>query len=147
MYIESDTPIVTDEPIDWDAITTFLMSGETNLIRLHHEALILDAHKHMVHGTDMDGLFTRTSQFSARPHIATTAFYRRVLETCFSPDACSFLEDRLYGVCDQAFLVDGMNGWRQYAMHLYSPPGNNIKRSYHLDGRAGEAKFDDSQIF
>lgn len=146
MFVEQDTPLVTDEPIDWKAITEFILSGHSNLVRLAHEAMIHPEHQHMHHGTEQDGLFTRTSQWSQRPHVASTAFYRRILETCFSPDARSFIEDRMHSVCDEAYKRDGLAGWRQYAAHVYSPAGN-IKRSYTTDGRAGEPKYDDTQVF
>lgn len=146
LYLESDCPLVTDEMIPWTTVTDFILSGESNLVRLAHEAMLHPEHQHMHHGTEHAGLFTLTSQFSARPHVASTAFYRRIMETCFSPDAKSFIEDKMHSVCDEAYRRDGLAGWRQYAMHVYTPEGN-IKRSYTLDGRAGEAKFDETQVF
>jgi hypothetical protein len=144
MYVEQDTPLVTDEPIDWEVVTAFLDSGESNLVRLAHEALILEPHQHMFHG--VDGLFTRTSQWSQRPHIASVAYYRRILAAHFTPNATSFVEDMMHGVVDEAYRVDGMAGWNQHRLHMYTPAGN-IKRSYHTDGRAGELKYDSSQVF
>lgn len=144
MYVEHDTPLVTDEPIDWPAVLHMLDTGESNSVRFHHEAVIPDDHTHMMHG--QDGLFLRTSQYSQRPHIATVAFYRRVLDQ-FSPDAKSFIEDRMYGVVTQAERTDRRHGWNQWRLHIYAPPGGNIKRSYHLDGRAGAPKWDDTQVF
>jgi hypothetical protein len=146
MYVEQDAPLVTDEKIDFDQIAEFITSGESNLVRLSHEALILEPHQHMFHGTECDGLFTRTSQWSQRPHVASVAYYRRILANHFSPNAKSFLEDQLHGVLDEAYRVDGIAGWQQHRVHMYTPPGN-IKRSWHSDGRAGEPKYDSSQIF
>lgn len=146
LYVESDTPLVTDELIAWPAITEFILSGQSNLVRLSHESHLLPAHSHMHHGTDHAGLFTRTSQYSARPHVAAVAYYRRCLDSYFTPHARSFLEDRLHGVVDEAWNTDGMAGWNQHRLHIYTPEGN-IKRSWHSDGRAGEAKFDDTQVF
>jgi hypothetical protein len=146
MYVEADCPLVTDELIAWPAVTEFILSGESNLVRFAHEAMIHPEHVHMHHGTDHGTLFTRTSQWSQRPHIATTAFYRRLLDCYFSRDARCFLEDRLHGILDEAFKIDGIEGWHQFRTHLYTPDGN-IKRSYTTDGRAGEAKYDASQIW
>jgi len=143
MYVEQDTPLVTDEPIDWDAITRFILDGHSNCVRLAHEAVIPGEHMHLMHGDDQG--FIRTSQYSARPHVASVAYYRRLLDH-FSPNACSFLEDKLYGVVDEAFHIDGLAGWRQHRIHIYNP-GQNMKRSYHLDGRAGEPKWDELQVF
>lgn len=146
LYVEADCPLVTDEMIPWPTITDFILTGESNLVRLSHESHLLPAHSHMHHGSDHAGLFTRTSQYSARPHVASVAYYRRCLESYFTPDARSFLEDRLHGVVDEAWNTDGMAGWNQHRLHIYTP-GGNIKRSYTLDGRAGESKFDDTQVF
>lgn len=146
MYVESDTPLVTDEPIAWSAVTDFILSGESNLVRFHHEARIPGEHQHMCHDTEHAGLFTRTSQWSQRPHVASTAFYRRLMECYFSPDSKGFLEDRLHGVLDEAYKRDGLAGWNQFRTHIYTPEGN-IKRSYHTDGRAGEPKWDESQVW
>ena len=144
MYVEQDTPLVVDQPIDFPEILDFVTHGHSNMVRLHHEAVIPAAHAHMMHGTD--GSFIRTSQWSQRPHIATTAFYRRVL-TCFTGNAKSFIEDKMHGVVSEAFNVDGMHGWEQWRLHIYNSGDGNLKRSYHLDGRAGEPKLDDTQTF
>jgi hypothetical protein len=147
LYVEQDTPLVTDEPIDWDAVKRMLVEGHSNLIRFHHEALVLDEHQHMMHGADdEDFYFTRTSQWSQRPHAASVAYYRRILGAHFSPNAKCFIEDKMHGVLDEAWNVDGMQGWLQHRTHLYTPPGN-IKRSYHTDGRGGAPKYDDSQVW
>jgi hypothetical protein len=146
LYVESDTPLVTDEKIDFDQITEFITAGQSNLVRLSHEAHILEPHRHMFHGTECDGLFTRTSQWSQRPHIASVAYYRRILANHFTPNAKSFLEDQMHGVLDEAYRVDGIAGWMQHRVHMYTPSGN-IKRSWHSDGRAGEPKFAETQTF
>lgn len=144
LFVEQDTPIVVDEPINWDAITKYILDGQSNMVRLHHEATILEAHQHLMHG--IDGEFALTSQYSARPHIASVAFYERLL-THFSPQAKCFLEDNLYGVISTAYERHGMLGWDQHRLHIWHPDTGNIKRSVHLDGRAGESKYDTRQTF
>lgn len=145
LYVEHDTPLVTDEPINWAKVRDHIETGQSNLVRFHHEGVIPAEHQHMMHGRDDE--FIRTSQWSQRPHLASTAFYRRIMDNCFTTDANSFIEDKMHGVCDEAFRIDGIDGWYQYRLHIYSPFGDNIKRSYHLDGRAGDTKYDGSQIF
>lgn len=145
MYVEHDTPLVTDEPINFAAVANFIRHGRSNLVRFHHESVIPAEHEHMIHGDE--GSFIRTSQWSQRPHVASVAFYRRILNTCFTPDARSFLEDKMHSVVDQAYRIDGMPGWEQYRLHIYNPGGGNLKRSYHTDGRAGEPKWDGTQVF
>lgn len=146
MYVEQDTPLMVDRSIDFDTIQNYILDGHSNLVRLSHEAQILDVHQHMFHGQETNGPFTRTSQYSARPHIASVAFYRRLLDNYFTPNAKSFLEDRLHGVIGNAYERDEMAGWNQFRMHMWTPDGD-IKRSLHSDGRAGGPKFDDRQIF
>lgn len=134
-YVEHDAPLVTDEPIDFNAIENFLLRGHSDVVRLHHEAVIPDEHQHMMHGTDKG--FLRTSQWSQRPHVSTVAFYNRVMESHFPWSDRVFIEDRMHGVVDSAYRDHGPLGWQQYRLHIYSPPGENLKRSYHLDGRKG----------
>ena len=145
MYVEQDTPLVTDEPIDWESIRHFIMSGQSNLVRLHHEGVIPADHEKMMH--NHDGGFIRTSQWSQRPHIASVAYYRRILDSHFSANSKCFIEDKMHGVLDEAYNVDGMPGWNQHRVHIYDPGNGNMKRSYHTDGRDGEAKYDTTQVF
>jgi hypothetical protein len=152
MYVEQDTPLVTDEPIAWDDIIDMIESGDSNVVRLHHEGVIPDPHQHMMHGTEdaetsRFTAFTRTSQWSQRPHVASVAYYRRIMDSHFTENAKCFIEDVMHGVVDNAYRLDGMNGWRQHRLHIYTPDGGNIKRSYTTDGRAGEPKYDDTQVF
>lgn len=145
VYVEQDTPFVTDETIDWQKCTDFLASGESNMIRFHFESEIPSAHKHMMIGQPRKG-FLRTAQWSQRPHIATTAFYRRIMTECFSDETNSFIEDNMHGKVWNAYERDGGHGWDQFRVHIYYPEGS-LKRSYHTDGRQGEPKWDDRQTF
>lgn len=150
LFVEQDTPLVIDEPIEIENCENFLLSGNGDMIRFHHEAVIPKEHKHMIlegYFDYMTSRFIRTCQWSQRPHLATVAFYRRILNTCFSEDAKSFIEDKMHGVCHETYLQDGKLGWEQYRLFIYAPIGGNIKRSYHTDGRAGEEKYDDTQVF
>lgn len=144
MLVEQDTPLVCDEFIAWDSITEFIMSGKSNCVRLHHEAVLPQEHLPMMHGVEED--FIRTSQFSARPHVATVAFYRQLLAK-FSPDAQCFVEDLAHGLIDEAYKRDGMAGWNLWRLHIYAKDPNNLCRSRHTDGRAGEPKWDSLQTF
>jgi hypothetical protein len=147
LYLESDTPLVTDEPIDWAALSDAVLSGTSNMIRLYHEAVMPSAHTHLMHGDEPGYPLIRTSQWSQRPHLASTAYYRRIMAGCFSRNAKSFIEDKMYGVVDEAYNIDGLVGWCQHRVHLYRPPGNNWKRSLNLDGRGGAPKLDEDQVF
>ena len=145
MYVEQDTPLVVDEPTDFEAITDFILGGYSNVVRLYHEGVMPEEHHHLMHGRHNE--FIETSQWSQRPHIASTAYYRRILNSHFTEDAKCFLEDRMYGILEEAERIDGYQGWVQHRVHIYDPGHGNMKRSYHTDGRAGEAKFDDTQVY
>lgn len=143
LFVEQDTPIVTDEPINWEKIKQFILLGQSNLVRFYHEAHIHPEHKHLMLETKDD--FTETAQWSQRPHLASTAFYARILNNYFSPNACSFIEDVLHGKEYEDFIKYGRLGFEQWKTHIYTPKTTNIKRSLHTDGRAGDKKFE--QIF
>ena len=138
LYVEHDAPLVCDEPIPWGPIQSILSSGEANLIRFHHEAVIPEPHDHMMHGVRDFGegmTMMRTSQWSQRPHLATAAFYGRLMDSYFPWTDRIFIEDRMHGIVDEAYRIYGMPGWEQFRLYIYAPEGNNIKRSYHTDGR------------
>lgn len=144
MFVEQDTPIVTDEPIEWEKIKQFILSGQSNLVRFYHEAFIHPEHKHLM--LETKDIFTETAQWSSRPHIASTAFYTRILRDYFSQNAKCFTEDVLHSKVFIDFDKFGRQGWEQWKLHLYNP-GGNIKRSLHTDGRAGSPKLDNTQVW
>lgn len=136
LYVEHDTPLVTDEHIEFPAISEFLHSGRGDLVRFHHEARIPEEHQAMMHhGYWHKCGVIRTSQWSQRPHLATTAFYQRIMSSHFNWSDKMFIEDVMHGIVDNTFRRYGMEGWQQYRLHIYDPGGGNLKRSYHLDGR------------
>jgi hypothetical protein len=146
LYVEQDTPLVTDEHIEVAAIVSDILRGDSNVIRLHHEGVIPKEHNHLMIGEPQDCL-QKTVQWSQRPHFASKAFYRRVLSENFSKGANCFIEDLLHGKIQDSFNKDGVFGWEQWRLHIYHPPTGNIKRSYHTDGREGAKKYDESQIW
>lgn len=145
-YMEHDTPLVLDYEIEWGQLQQEIITGYSNLIRFHFEAHIPDEHKHLMIGTPERNL-QKTVQWSQRPHLASTAFYKRILSEQFSARAKCFIEDLVHGKVMNDFNAFGEQGWNQWRLHIYHPKGDNIKRSYHTDGRAGSAKYDDTQIF
>jgi hypothetical protein len=133
LYVEQDTPLVMEHNIEWDK----LLSGVSNCIRFHFEAFVPEEHRYLMRGTPKDGLL-ETKQWSQRPHLASTWFYKGIMEL-FSENADCFIEDFIHGQ-----LQSG--DWNKWRVHIYHPEGN-IKRSYHTDGRAGNKKFDEKQIW
>lgn len=145
LYVEQDTPLVLDYPIEWDKIQSFILSGESNLVRFHFEAFVPKEHKHLMIGEPENG-FLKTVQWSQRPHLSSTAFYKRILSENFSSKAKCFIEDLAHGKVIESFNLHGVQGWNQWRLHIYHPDGV-IKRSYNLDGRANSNKFDTTQVF
>lgn len=146
LYVEQDTPLVIDEPIDWDALIDATLSQKANVIRLHFEGVIPEAHTHLMIGKPENDLL-KTVQWSQRPHLARVDFYRQMLEKHFTPDAKCFIEDKIHGCLQDDWGLHGEKGWENWKLFIYHPMTGNIKRSYHTDGRAGAQKLDETQIW
>lgn len=146
LYCEQDTPLVLDYEIPFNELFEIIKNGDSNMIRFHFEAMIPKEHEHMMHGKEKEYDLMKTSQWSQRPHIASKAFYERILNNHFSENTKSFIEDKMHSVLWSSYTENGILGWYQYKVHIYFPEGN-IKRSYHTDGRENEKKYDESQVF
>lgn len=145
LFVEHDTPLVPDYPIEWDGLCKAIENGEANVIRLHHEAGIHPEHQHlMLSGVQMvEGVpMMRTAQWSQRPHLASTAFYRFIIDTYFKESSKAFIEHGVYGPCVEAFNREGVLGWNLWKLWIYAPKGEHIKRSYDLNGRGDGTNFE-----
>lgn len=144
LFVEHDTPLC--ESIPFEGLADLILLGDANMIRLHHEALILDVHMDLM--LDKSPILInnipiiRTGQWSQRPHLASTEFYTRILNAYFSPDAKCMIEDGIHGHVNEAFRRRGKAGWNQFKVCIYAPPGD-MKRSYHTDARKTDPKFDE----
>jgi len=143
-YVEQDCPLVTDEPIDWGKIFKFVLEGHSNMVRFHFEAFVPNEHEYLM--LNMEDGFLQTVQWSQRPAVYSTAYFRRCITDYFKKNAKCFIEDKMHSVVIEDYKKHNMGGWYQHRIHIYHPEGN-IKRSLHTDGRAGEAKYDERQIF
>lgn len=143
LMMEHDTPLVTDEPIDWPAILDLMEWGGVDVLRFHHEAGIHPDHEYLMldhRNREMVGVpVRRTRQWSQRPHVTSAAYYRNMLDEHFSRSSRAFIEDRMHSVAQEERFRN--------RLAIYCPPGGNIKRSYHLDGRRGAPKLDETQVF
>lgn len=141
LFVEHDTPLVGD--VDWEGCTAVIRSGAVHMIRLHHEASILDVHRHLMLGdgpTDIGGVpLWPTVQWSQRPHLASTGWYRCITDMPWWAEHDGMIEDRMHSVVQEAWATHGQAGWDQFRLAVYHPDGD-IKRSTHLDGRAGDEK-------
>jgi len=143
LYVEGDAPLVTDEPIDWDACLDMIDSGAANTIRFHHEGAIPGSHKHLMLGKKNG--FMKTLQWSQRPHLSLVSYYRDIVLP--NSDHKSFIEDKFHGYVQDDYNRHGTDGWDIHKLWIYYPnDGKNIKRSYHLDGRRGTRKFTDDDL-
>lgn len=139
LFVEHDCPLVGDVP--FDGLADVIRSGEANVVRLAHEADILEPHRHLFgERWDVRGQpLTPTWQWSQRPHLALTAFYRDVIRRYFGAGARTMVEDVMHGVVQQA-QIDG--AWGMFRLFMFTPDGN-IKRSTTTDGRGqNEPKYD-----
>lgn len=143
MFVEHDTPLLSERSIDWRTIENRL-AGAFDLVRFHHEESIHPEHEHLMLRQHQLGDFLPTVQWSQRPHVATTAFYHRILDTYFGSDSRTMIEDVMHGVVQSYTSRYGHSGWEQFRLAIYAPPEDpvGIKRSTHLDSRSGYPKFD-----
>ena len=84
-------------------------------------------------------VFTKTIQWSQRPHLSTVLYYKEVVLPNTKPKL--FIEDVFHGTVITDWNVHGRIGWNKHRLWIYTPNKRNIKRSYHLDGRAGHKKY------
>lgn len=148
LFCEHDTPLVTDCEIDFPAVTEAVRSGEVDMVRFHYEGRIHPEHEHLMlddKPRDVRGApLIRTTQWSQRPHLASAAFYRRILRDDFPDGHVGMIEDVMHGVVHGAWREFGKAGWDRYRLAVYAPEGPHIKRSDNLDGRGTDPKWADS---
>ncbi len=146
LFVEHDTPLL-DRPVPWADLADVIDSGAVDVIRLHHEANVLEPHRHLMIGDGPRGYPTEagevplwpTVQWSQRPHLSSTGFYRTMLAADWWRPTDGMIEDRMHSVVQSAWADHGLAGWQQFRVALFHPDGD-IKRSDHLDGRAGADK-------
>jgi hypothetical protein len=139
LYVEHDCPLVTDWPFDWSGLLYVVESGEINVMRFHFESLVLEEHKSLMLGSSprvVHGVpLWRTLQWSQRPHLANTEYYRHLLQRPYF-DGKTMIEDA-------AISLSTTEPWGAHRVAIYHPEGI-IKRSYTLDGRGDDPKWPDS---
>lgn len=133
LFSEQDTPL--HDEIPFDAISEAVKTGYANVVRFHHEASVHPEHEHLMldkEPIDILGVpYLRTMQWSGRPHLASTSFYRTIAHKYWD-DQPRFIEHIMYGV-----VVEG--AYDEFRLHCYAPKGTLV-RSLHLDGRRKGAK-------
>lgn len=143
LFMEHDTPLQDMSPGQMRQCLQVLLDGELDVMRFCHESTILPDYEHMMLGgvTGSSTLYMRTYQWSQRPHLASSAYYRMILELYFGKESRTMIEDVMHGVVKNTYLREGMTGWFRHRLGIYHPTGS-IQRSTHLDGRGADPKFD-----
>lgn len=139
LFCEHDTSIIGDVPFD-DICDMVASSQLINYLRFNifaetppeHHYLMLDAEPIIIDGIPL----VRTIQYSARPHIAKTRWYRDLLYTYFE-GKYEMIEDRIHGIIQAKYNALGYDA---FGMAIYAPEGNQL-RSYHSDARGSDEKI------
>jgi hypothetical protein len=106
LFVEHDAPITPDHEFDWQTLTDVIMQGDANVIRFHHEAGMLPEHEYLMlspvehiqgktSGRELP--VRKTSQWSQRPHLGSTAFYRQMIKNYFNLKSRTMIEDVIHG--------------------------------------------------
>lgn len=141
LFAEHDTPFTPNVKIDWEGCADTILTRELDSIRFLHESQIIPPHEHlMIANVQGKVPYIRTVQWSQRPHLARTDWYRGLIDTYFGPSSRCFIEDVMYGVVSYHWQTYGHAGLDKFRLGIYSDPEPTMQRSYHLDGRAGDPK-------
>ncbi len=147
LYVEGDTPLVIDEPIDWNECISFIESGMANTIRFYHEGVVPHEHDWLM--MDVVEPFLQTLQWSQRPHLSLLRYYQE--EVLSEIPERTFIEDYMHSKAFEDYIIPwrqnrSKEGWEKHKLWIYYPSRTNSKRSYHLDGRQGLKKYTDDDI-
>lgn len=141
LFVEHDTPLEGEIP--WSDVVDVVSSGMLNVVRfmffdeipIEWDYLMLDPGP-----VDVVNLpVRRTAQWSQRPHLANVGFYDWMLDRFIGSQSRTYIEDAVYGPCEGG--LESRAAWGEWRVAIYHPEGS-IKRSSHLDGRAGDTKWD-----
>lgn len=134
LFVEHDTPLVND--FNWSALVEACLKDDVNCIRFMHESRVLDDHRHLMladEPRDVSGVpLLPTRQWSQRPHLAKTEWYRGLIAENFGRASRTFIEEVMAGVAD----VSG----ERLGLYIFHPEGN-IQRSAHLYGRGTDPMY------
>lgn len=144
LFVEHDTPLTGE--IDFAEILDTMRLDELNVMRFHHEAAVHPDHAHLYLETTSKEFapgvspYVRTMQWSQRPHLARTEFYRNIINRYFAQTARTMIEDVMHGVTETDWLERGVRAWNEWRIALYAPEGSWV-RSRHTDGRREDPKY------
>jgi hypothetical protein len=136
LLLEQDTPLL-DRPIDWQMLKEAIANDQTYHIRLHYDETIHPEHEHLMCGKLTPNLI-KTIQFHNRPALCHREWLEALLRTATKESSRCHCEDVVY-------TYVAHSPWEVYRCCVYDPEGTgqNMKRSGHTDGRAGEEKYEE----
>lgn len=126
LYLEHDWEL--GHPIEWAQLESIILSGEAHYVKFYQSNRIHPLHEHMMlerviwRGAPL----IKTLQYSANPHLASTTWYRTLVESYFR-GRIDYIENLLHGPIAIA-------PWADYKLLIYNPVQGDMKRSFHLDG-------------
>ncbi len=149
LFVEHDMPFY-DRPIDWKNTIKLVQSDKIKVMRYHFEAVIPEPHYYLM--LDQEPItidkvsLIRTAQWSQRPHLLKVETYRELLSKWTTANANCMIEDAIHGhIVDDVLEHDN---WDKYRIAIYAPDlPTGFCFAYHIDGRQGEDKFEDKQVF
>lgn len=146
VFMEHDTPLEGEIP--WPSLCHLVLEDTFREIRFHFDPAIHPDHEHGMIDPEPVEIGThhgivhvrRTWLRWQRPHVTSTAHYRDRVMSYFNADSRSMIEDPLHSVVECAWMDNGMAGWDDWRIAIYTPEGG-YKRSSHLDSRGADPKF------
>ncbi len=139
LFCEHDTSPIGDIP--FVKLCEFVLNTpDVNYIRFNIFHMILPEHRQLMISDpkEVDGVrFVRTIQWSQRPHIALSDWYRKILKDHFGPEHKTMIEDVMHSVVQCAYHE---KEYDTFGLTIYTPEGIQL-RSYHSDGRKDDVKI------
>ena len=140
LFCEHDCFFLSGLPVDWDGLAAMVQSGTANVVNFHcqwepwvipeHQHLMLDKERQWFQANGWNVPYLRSIQWTQRPHLASAEFYRKLIQTYFTKDSRTFIEDRV-----------GPEAKEDWKLTLYVPTGETIRRTWTDDGRGLDPKY------
>lgn len=137
LFCEHDTAPIGNIP--FEKICLAMLNSYINYVRFHIFHEILPEHEYlMLQKIEIEGVpLRRTIQWSQRPHIASTDWYRDILNKYFQNGQKTMIEDVMHSIVQEDYKLTGKDN---FYLSIYAPQGNML-RSYHSDGRGSDEKI------
>lgn len=138
LFCEHDTSPIGEIP--FDEICEVVQNSQTiNCVRFNIFDRIIPEHEHLMLEEVVENSIKmrRTIQWSQRPHIAKTSWYKNIINQYFPEGQKTMIEDVMHGAVQTSYEELGHD---IFGLAIYTPDGNQL-RSYHSDGRGADTKI------